>query len=321
MGPRGRAPEAHPHAGLRRPDLRFPHHGRTRQRPFERRVRRQICPRPRRTQGQMPSHVRHRRACRRSDHPRRRLKDRPGLTHPGSPPPPGAGKFTSLRVFCKKLTVFGLIASQKDWGYNSVTAILVEATEDGEKWLQSNDGKGWLHANTVDEEAPIPAERGEVWKVLGDAVKAGGVGLNRITRWVESGGNLEWTASNGWTLLHFAAENGNEALVRLLIRHGANVDARDNRGATPLMLACDSGYLGRTKNSSVVLLLLDSGADPNARDSDGKTAFGLVRRSRDDEDRKIAELLMDRTKLVAGSDIDCPECGAPTSREMAKRDV
>ena len=152
-------------------------------------------------------------------------------------------------------------------------------------------------------------------------MKAGGVGLNRITRWVESGGNLEWTASNGWTLLHFAAENGNEALVRLLIRHGANVDARDNRGATPLMLACDSGYLGRTKNSSVVLLLLDSGADPNARDSDGKTAFGLVRRSRDDEDRKIAELLMDRTKLVAGSDIDCPECGAPTSREMAKRDV
>src|SRR5271169_2658376 len=105
MGPRGRAPEAHPHARLRRPDLRFPHHGRTRQRPFERRVRRQICPRPRRTQGQMPSHVRHRRACRRSDHPRRRLKDRPGLTHPGSPPPPGAGKFTSLRVFCKKLAV------------------------------------------------------------------------------------------------------------------------------------------------------------------------------------------------------------------------
>ena len=42
MGPRGRAPEAHPHARLRRPDLRFPHHGRTRQRPFERRVRRQI---------------------------------------------------------------------------------------------------------------------------------------------------------------------------------------------------------------------------------------------------------------------------------------
>ena len=39
MGPRSRAPEAHPHARLRRPDLRFPHHGRTRQRPFERRVR------------------------------------------------------------------------------------------------------------------------------------------------------------------------------------------------------------------------------------------------------------------------------------------
>src|SRR5271166_2569842 len=102
MGPRGRAPEAHPHGRLRRPDLRFPHHGRTRQRPFERRVRRQISPRPRRTQGQMPSHVRHRRARRRSDHPCRRLQDRTCLTHPASPPP-GPGKFTSLRVLCKKL--------------------------------------------------------------------------------------------------------------------------------------------------------------------------------------------------------------------------
>src|SRR5208283_565460 len=53
-----------------------------------------------RTQGQMPSHVRHRRARRRSDHPCRRLKDRPRLTQPGSPPP-GAGKFTSLRRFAR----------------------------------------------------------------------------------------------------------------------------------------------------------------------------------------------------------------------------
>jgi hypothetical protein len=69
---------------------------------FERRVRRQISPRPRRTQGQMPSHVRHRRTRRRSDHPCRRLQDRSCLTHSASPPP-GAGKFTSLRVFYKKL--------------------------------------------------------------------------------------------------------------------------------------------------------------------------------------------------------------------------
>ena len=40
----------------------------------------QISPRPRRAQGQMPSHVRHRCARRRSDHPRRRLQDRTCLT-------------------------------------------------------------------------------------------------------------------------------------------------------------------------------------------------------------------------------------------------
>ena len=45
----------------------------------------QISPCARRDQGQMPSHVRHRRARRRSDHPCRRLQDRPCLTQLGAP--------------------------------------------------------------------------------------------------------------------------------------------------------------------------------------------------------------------------------------------
>jgi len=45
----------------------------------------------------MPSHVRHRRTRRRSDHPCRRLEDRPSLTQPGSPRP-AQEKFTSLSL-------------------------------------------------------------------------------------------------------------------------------------------------------------------------------------------------------------------------------
>ena len=101
MEPRGRAHEAHPHARLRRRDLRFPHHGRTRQRSVERRVRRQVSPRPGRAQGQMPSDVRHRRPRRRSNHPRRRPQGRLRLTKPRHPL--GAGKITSFRPFCKRL--------------------------------------------------------------------------------------------------------------------------------------------------------------------------------------------------------------------------
>ena len=60
-----------------------------------------FLPRPRHSQGQMPSHVRHRRARRRSDHPCRRLQDRPCLTQLGAPA--RRRKIHLARVLCKKL--------------------------------------------------------------------------------------------------------------------------------------------------------------------------------------------------------------------------
>lgn len=52
-------------------------------------------------------------------------------------------------------------------------------------------------------------------------------------------------------------------LARLLLDRGANVDARDGSGRTPLMDACEIGSVDAAK------LLLRYGADPNARAYDG----------------------------------------------------
>lgn len=74
-------------------------------------------------------------------------------------------------------------------------------------------------------------------------------------------------------LLRMAVLAGVETAVRLHIRRGDNLDARDGGGATPLMLAASRRKRG------VVALLLSAGADPSLTDSSGLTAIGHAERS------------------------------------------
>jgi hypothetical protein len=64
-----------------------------------------------------------------------------------------------------------------------------------------------------------------------------------------------------------AAFNGNQARVAQLIDRGANVNARDDYGYTPLMWAAQEGYI------QTLEALLKRGADVNARDKAGRTAL------------------------------------------------
>ena len=67
----------------------------------------------------------------------------------------------------------------------------------------------------------------------------------------------------GETPLHVAAEKGHVEVVKLLLEHGANPNARDMYGVTPLHLAARKGHVEITK------LLLEHGADPNAKEKLG----------------------------------------------------
>jgi len=58
------------------------------------------------------------------------------------------------------------------------------------------------------------------------------------------------TASDGKTPLHFAANQGHEEVLRLLLHHGAQLSAKDNGGWTALQCAVDGGHEG------IMLLLL-----------------------------------------------------------------
>lgn len=41
----------------------------------------------------------------------------------------------------------------------------------------------------------------------------------------------------GWTAIHYAAINGDAALVKYLIKHGANINKATGEGSSPLYLA------------------------------------------------------------------------------------
>ena len=72
--------------------------------------------------------------------------------------------------------------------------------------------------------------------------------------------------TSGETPLHRAGHNKNPTVVEMLLAAGAEIEARDEYGETPLHRAAQwSG------NPAVVELLLSAGADPNARDHNGDT--------------------------------------------------
>ena len=76
---------------------------------------------------------------------------------------------------------------------------------------------------------------------------------------------------NGMTPLLVAALSGHREIAALLLDHGADREARDSAGgATPLYQAAAWGRTG------VVELLIGRGADVNARNHAGRTPLGAA---------------------------------------------
>ncbi|XP_063333618.1 ankyrin repeat domain-containing protein 27 isoform X1 [Pelmatolapia mariae] len=84
---------------------------------------------------------------------------------------------------------------------------------------------------------------------------------------VQQAGTLGVNSCNvdGFTPLHVAALHGHLPLATLLIRHGANVNARTNQSATSLHLACQNSHI------PVVRFLLECNAKLNKKDHYGNT--------------------------------------------------
>ena len=70
--------------------------------------------------------------------------------------------------------------------------------------------------------------------------------------------------------MHTAVENHRTTAVRYLLSLGAEIDAENAQGKTPLHIAVSVGNLRSTKD------LLLRGANRNVKARDGKTAIELI---------------------------------------------
>lgn len=87
-------------------------------------------------------------------------------------------------------------------------------------------------------------------------------------------------ANDGQTPLHVAAMQAQLEAVKLLLEAGANPNAVDKKGNTPLMIAA-SGLAGDAEREwHTVDCLLRAGADPSRRNHEGKTATDISEKSR-----------------------------------------
>ncbi len=64
-----------------------------------------------------------------------------------------------------------------------------------------------------------------------------------------------------------AARKGDVAVLRELIRQNADLNVREEKGYTPLIIACYNNHYATAE------LLLQNGADVNAQDTGGNTAL------------------------------------------------
>ena len=118
--------------------------------------------------------------------------------------------------------------------------------------------------------------------------------MGRYVRWckllIAHGADANAEDSDGWTPMHYAAYCGHAEVVRLLLANGADANTQDRYGWTPLHHAARNGH------GEIVKLLLAHGANVNAKDNYGWTPLHYAACRGHAEAVKILEAAIAKTK-------------------------
>jgi len=117
------------------------------------------------------------------------------------------------------------------------------------------------------------------WTALHCAAREGDV--KRAKRLLENKAKVDARTDKGATPLFLASETTNIELVKLLIGNKANVNAISIKGDTPLVVAARLGY------ANIVQVLLENGADAKFKDPQGNTAWMWAERNKHEEVKAV----------------------------------
>ncbi|KAL7941496.1 ankyrin repeat-containing domain protein [Trichoderma barbatum] len=129
-----------------------------------------------------------------------------------------------------------------------------------------------------------------------------------IQHLIELGAEIDETKKGGMTPLHVAADKGKPTNIQLLVSKGANMEARDKWGCTPLLSTIQYVY---ARNKECLRLLIRLGADVNAADNTGRTSIHLTARNNYRMRDSIQEL------IKAGARIDDTDEDGQTALHVA----
>lgn len=117
----------------------------------------------------------------------------------------------------------------------------------------------------------------------------------------------------GDTALHMAAAAFQRSTARLLVRNGADIDAKNRRGAEPLHYAADANTWNPTAQAETIKYLISVGANVNARDANGATPLHRAVRTR--------SAIAVRALVAGGADVHMKNKNGSTPFDLATRNT
>ncbi|KAL4167380.1 hypothetical protein KRP22_012866 [Phytophthora ramorum] len=110
-------------------------------------------------------------------------------------------------------------------------------------------------ADPIGDEETTPQEALSIEEILRQTAQKGYEDMVRMVVTNKLVPDIDCANENGWTALLYAASNDHTGIVKLLLDHGASLEARNYQGMQALHLAAAQGFLGTVK------VLVEAGAD------------------------------------------------------------